>query len=94
MDRNSFDPSQFPEEYFTWLEQKQISKKKLRRNPQLLYSYYDEWLEETPRAKRRKKVLPKVNLNQINSSANKVYSFLSLVQTIHQFLPNPFKKRM
>jgi hypothetical protein len=75
---------QYPSEFEAWLKSKNVKRRDIRRNPHILDSYHQEWLQATAKRPRRRRSLfgmfSKMDLGQISNNLNRASEMIGMFQ--------------
>ncbi|GAA4715851.1 hypothetical protein [Brevibacillus fulvus] len=73
-------------EFQEWLRSNQVSRRQLRRNPELFHTYYEQWQRTVakPKSNRRSlslfSKLSRVDLNQVSNHLSKASEVIGMIQ--------------
>ncbi|WP_019120092.1 hypothetical protein [Brevibacillus massiliensis] len=74
-------------EFGNWLKDKGVKARTLRKSPDKLQEYYQEW-QKANKPRRRSLLqlpkLPKINLNAVSERVNQIHDILSTISSLKE----------
>lgn len=75
---------QYPPEFEAWLKSKNVKRRDVRRNPDMLHSYHREWQQITSKRQRRRRSLfgrfSKIDLDSIGNHLSRASEMIGIIQ--------------